>query len=124
MRIYQFRSSTSTSQGVNSKALLTAIIILIVLIPIAFVAAIYYLNQPVTRQNVPIQSQTPQTPAISSPAPVTPSTESPASPVTPSPNTITYPTFTLSEAIAAGYVEANITGVTNDASKSELSSRF
>jgi hypothetical protein len=113
LRIYSFRSSSPASKDVNSRALLAAAIILIVLVPVSLVAALYYLSQPVTRQNVPIQSQTP---AISSPAPVTPTTESPASPVTPSPNIITYPTFTLSEAIAAGYVEANITGVTGTSS--------
>ncbi len=87
MRIYPIRSSTpqpSPAKRVSSRGLLVAVVILIIIVPVSFIAALNYLTQPFTGSNV----STPWSPFGSS-----------------------YPQYTLSEAISAGYVEANITGV-------------
>jgi hypothetical protein len=104
MRIYLVRSSPpAPSRPVSSKGLLVAVILLIVLVPILFIAGIYYLSQPFIGTNVSIPTYTP--------SPSVPFTSSPPSQSPSSPSTGTYPTYTLTEAVSAGYVQANITGV-------------
>jgi hypothetical protein len=90
MSIYSIRSSTpqpSSTKNVASKGVLVAVSILIIIVPIGFIAALSYMTQPFTGSNEP-SSSSPWSPFGSS-----------------------YPEYTLSEAISAGYVEATITGV-------------
>ena len=112
MRFYSDRSSPSSAKGPASKGLLVAVIVLLILVPALFVAGIYYLSQPFTGTNVsgPTFSPSPSAPTLS-PSPAQPGVSPPTLTPSPSPPTTSYPTYTLAEAISAGYVQANITGV-------------
>jgi hypothetical protein len=124
MKINTHRSlRIQASKNENSRTLLAAVIVLIVIVAAVSAVAYHYLSISFTTRNLATQTPTPQTPTPSLPSspgpgstitpfPSTPKPPStPNSPASPPPApTLTIPKYSLSEAISAGYVEANITG--------------
>ena len=124
MKINTHRSlSIQASKNENSRILLAAVIVLIVIVAAVSAVAYHYLSINLPARNLATQTPTPQTPMPSPPSshgprstitpiPLTPTPSStPNSPASPTPApTLTIPKYSLSEAISAGYVEANITG--------------
>ena len=120
MRIVPHRSTLYANSFASTKVLVSIVLILVVVLASVFAAAYYFLTVAVPARSLREQTPTPTGYAFSlvsrhlSPSTSTPNL--PSSPTPTVPSQTTYPKYSLSEAISAGYVEASITGVTGSSS--------
>lgn len=115
MRIVPHRSTLYANSFASTKVLVSIVLVLVVVLASVFAAAYYFLTVGVPAQSFREQTPTPTAtpfPWSTTPSPSTPTPNLPSSPTPTVPSQTTYPKYSLSEAISAGYVEANITGVT------------
>lgn len=119
MRIITHKSSFYAHSFSSTRVLVSIVLILIVVLASVFAAAYYFLIVAVPVRSFRDQTPTPTAtpfPWSTTPSPSTSTPNLPSSPTPTVPSQTTYPKYSLSEAISAGYVEANITGVTGSSS--------